>query len=378
MANRCKWGAFLWLMWFTSQPAFGSHYYVFVGSYNWDKTKNGIYVYELDTISGALMPKSVVGGVLNPSFISLSPNGEYLYACTETQTAGAGSVTAFSFDTASAQLSYINSQRSEGENPVYFAIISSGWWLLNANYTEASVSAYSLSANGSILPPTQVISFRDSSINRKRQDKAHIHAAVFSPNEDYIFFPDLGADKIRCYSFDGSTNHPLQPAYYPYTKTYPGSGPRHIVFHPNGRFCYCIEEMGGAIEAFSYFDGKLKSLQRIFYHKKGRHKQYSGADIHITPDGQMLIASNRAKVNALSLFAIDPKTGFLTAIGKVSTHGDHPRMFDISPDGKFVIVANQLSGNLVVFKRDKVHNTLEYTGVNIDIPGASCVQIRKY
>ena len=351
---------------------------MFVGSYNWDKSENGIYVYDLDTIYGSLTPKSVMSGVLNPSFISLSPNGEYLYACTESQTVGAGSVTAFSFDTASAQLSYINSQRSEGENPVYLSVDKTGKWLVNANYTEASVSAFPIAADGSILPLTQRISFRDSSINQKRQDRAHIHAVVFSPNDDYIFFPDLGADKIRCYAFDGSTTQPLKPAYYRYTKTYLGSGPRHMVFHPNGKFCYCIEEMGGAIEAFKYFDRTLDSLQRIFYHKKGRRKQYSGADIHITPDGKMLIASNRAKENALSLFSIDPKTGYLTLIGKVSTHGDHPRMFAISPDGKFVIVANLLSGNLVVFKRNLKDNTLEYTGVSIDIPGASCVQIRRY
>lgn len=351
-------------------------YYVFIGSYNWDKTKEGIYVYRLDTISGSLAKITSVSNILNPAFIALPPGGNHIYACTEAHTTGLGSVSSFLFDTEKATLTYTNSQPSGGENPVYLTVHKSGRWLINANYTEGSVSVYLISGNGSIQPASQVVAFTEGSINKERQDRAHIHAAVFSPGQEYLFLPDLGADKIRCYRFDSSVAKPLQPTDYPLTLTIPGSGPRHMVFHPNNLFCYCIEELSGTITAYRYANGKLDSTQRIATHEHRVKKHYNSADIHISPDGRFLYASNRSRENNIAIFSINMETGILTHVGYQSTLGDHPRNFVIDPSGKFLLVANQLSGDVVVFIRNTKTGKLLFTGNKVKVPGASCLQIR--
>ena len=350
--------------------------YLFIGSYNFSNDKEGIYVYRFDTATGALSKTYSTHDIANPSYLTLSPDGRYLYACTGSLTKNAGSVTGFKFDAEHGTLSFINKQASGGENPVYDAVDRSGKWLINANYTEASVCVHPLESNGGIAPASQLLQFSDSSINKDRQDRAHIHSDVFSPAGDFIFFPDLGADKIRSYSFDASKTKPLSE--YAITKAVPGSGPRHFTFHPNGRFAYCIEEMAGCVTGYSYNNGRLDSIQRIAAHSKRYKKNFNSADIHISPDGRFLYVSNRSKENNIAIFSIDQQAGLLKLVGYQSALGDHPRNFTIDPTGKFLILANQFSGNIVVFKRDPDTGLLINTGVEIDIPGASCLQMKTY
>ena len=352
--------------------------YLFIGSYNWDKAKSGLYVYRMDTATGGLQMVSKMNDVLNPAYLTLSADGSHLYACTEAQTPGAGSVAGYNFDEQHGTLSFINKQTSGGENPVYLTMHSSRRWLVNANYSSGSVAVYPVNADGSIAPAKQVVYSKDSSINTERQRSAHIHAAVFSPDQRYIFFPDLGADKIRCYAFDTSVNEPLQGVERPYTKTVAGSGPRHFVFHPNGMFCYCIEELCGNITAYKYADGVLDSIQRIAAHNGKVKRGFSSADIHISPDGLFLYASNRGKENNIAIYAIGQSDGTLKSLGYQSTLGDHPRNFVIDPSGKFLLVANQITGDVVVFKRNIKTGMLTKTGVKVKVPGASCLQIKNY
>ena len=212
--------------------------YVFIGSYNLDNTQEGIYVYRL-TPKGALKKVTSVK-VHNASYLNLSPDGKYLYACTDTKTPNAGSISSYEFNAQQRTLTFINSQRSGGENPVYLSVHKSGKWLVNANYTEGSASVYSLE-NGKISPFVQNFQYStEHSVDPKRQERSHVHSSVFSPKNDFVFMPDLGADKIRCYQFDSSQKQPLQAAQNPFTKTVEGSGPRHFTFHPNGKFAYCI------------------------------------------------------------------------------------------------------------------------------------------
>ena len=358
--------------------ATGQTCYLFVGSYNFNKKKEGVYVYRFDTLTGQLEKVFSTKGIANPSFITLSPDGKHLYACTESLTKNAGSVSAFSIDSSTGSLSFINSRPSGGENPVYLSVDKTNKWLVNANYTEGSVSVYPLSSDGSIDSATQVIPFEEGSINRVRQQSAHIHSAVFSPSQDYLFLPDLGADKIRCCSFDHLNQHPLSTTAHAFTKSVAGSGPRHFAFHPNGHFAYCIEEMGGAINAYAYKDGQLDSIQRIPAHLKEQNRDFSSADIHLSADGRFLYASNRAKENNLAIFSVDANSGLLTLVAYQSTLGDHPRNFTIDPTGKFLLVANQFSGNVVVFKRDISTGLLTDTGIQISLPNPSCLQFRNY
>ncbi len=351
--------------------------YAFFGSFNRDKNSEGIYVYELDTITGKLSKITTFKGILNPSFLTLSPDGKYVFATTESKTKNGGSVSSFEFNPQKRSLTFINKQKSGGENPVYLTVHKNGKWLVNGNYTEGSVSVYPISENGKIEPYIQNFHFSEGSINPDRQERSHIHSTVFSPDFDYIFLPDLGADKIRAYQFDSENNKPLQPAENPFVKTTPGSGPRHFTFHPNGKFAYCIEEMGGAVSVYSYENGNLSNLQRINTHSEKYKDNFESSDIHISPDGKFLYASNRGDENNIAIFSIQ-NDGTLKTIGYQSIKGKHPRVFGLDPNGKFLIATNAQSGTVVVFKRNSETGLLKKVGKKIKIKSVSCVQIRKY
>ena len=352
--------------------------YLFVGSYTDGRPGRGIYMYEFNTKSGALEKLCAVDNITNPSYITLSPSGQYLYACTDTRMPDSGSVTAFKINRKNGTLTFINRQESGGDNPVYLSVHKNGKWLINANYSGGSVSAFALNADGSIQPYAQTMSFAGKSIRADRQEKPHIHAAVFSPDGDYAFLPDLGSDKIWAFGFDPSKEKPLTLKEEDIVTTVPGSGPRHFTFHPNKHFAYCIEELSGMVSTYSYANGSLKSMQRIFANSYP-HDSCCSADIHISPDGRFLYTSNRGEgENTIAIFSIDQADGMLTLVGHQSTYGDHPRNFTIDPTGKFLLVANMGTGNIVVFKRNMKTGLLSRTKHEIKVPFPSCLQMRTY
>ena len=212
---------------------FSQNTYVFLGSYNRDKSAEAIQVYQLDTLNGKLTKFTSVNNVINPSYLTVSPNGKYVYACTDTKTPNAGSISSFEFNTENKSLTFLNSQQSGGENPVYVSVHKSGKWITNANYTEGSVSVFPILENGKIDSIAQNFQYMDGSTHKERQTRSHVHSAVFSPQYDYLFLPDLGADKIRCYAFDENQKKPLVETKNPFTKTDLEAGPRHFTFHPN-------------------------------------------------------------------------------------------------------------------------------------------------
>lgn len=352
--------------------------YLFVGSYTEGKPDTGIYVYTFNTKSGAFKQTGITDHIINPSYLALSPDGKYLYAGADTQLPDTGSVMSFRVDAKNGKLRFINRQPSEGDNPVYVAVHRNNRYLINANYTGGSVSAYRMNEDGSLHPALQVVPFEGSSIMRPRQEKAHIHAAVFSPQCDYVFLPDLGSDKIWVFRFDTTKAEPLIPVNAFDVNTVPGSGPRHFTFHPNGKYAYCIEELSGMVVTYAYNAGKLDSLQRILGYSKTQDS-YGGADIHLSPDGRFLYSSNRWEdENTIAIFAVDPQSGMLTLVGHQKTYGDHPRNFTIDPTGKYLLVANMLTNNIVVFKRKMKTGLLKKTKHEISVESPSCLKMRGY
>jgi 6-phosphogluconolactonase len=188
--------------------------------------------------------------------------------------------------------------------------------------------------------------------------------------------PDLGADKIRAYEFDATNEQPLQLTLPPFIQSIPGSGPRHFIFHPNEKFAYCIEELSGTISSYTYENGKLNTIQRIATHRKKYKQDFSSADIHISPDGKFLYASNRGNENNIAIFSIH-ENGTLKSVGYQTTFGKTPRNFSIDASGKFLIVANQSTGTVIVFKRNQKNGLLTKTGNEINIENPTCVKIKK-
>lgn len=363
------------LLW---QTTYSQSEYVFFGSYNWDKNTEGIYVYQLDSITGNLIKVTTYTGISNPSYLTIAPNGKYIYSCTESKTPNAGSVSSFAFEPEKKALTFLNKQDSGGENPVYVTVHKNGKWLVNGNYTEASFSVYPLLENGKIDSIVQNVSFKDgSNFNLKRQEKAHIHSAIFTPNYNYIVFPDLGADKIRVFPFDNSQSEPIQINQPSFINNEPGSGPRHFTFSPNGKFGYCIEEISGTVSVFSFTNNELINIQRIATHSKTLKDGFESSDIHISPDGRFLYASNRGKENNITIFSIT-EAGTLNLVGYQSTLGKHPRSFAISETGKFLIVTNVNSGNVIVFRRNLKTGLLKKVGKTLKIKNVSCVKTKWY
>ena len=352
--------------------------YLFAGTYTDGQPDKGIYIYRFNPRNGKLKLTGHGDGITNPSFLTLSPDGRFLYACTDTKMPKPGSVTAFSIDPAKGRITPTNKQSAGGENPVYVAADQTGRFVVEGNYTGGSASVFTVRDDGGLDPAEQFLQFTGSGVIADRQEKSHVHSTVFSPDNRYVFMPDLGADKIRVFRFDQDAALPLQPMEDLDITATPGAGPRHFTFHPNGRFAYCAEELSGTVCAYGYRDGKLDSLQRVFAYSK-KQDIYSSADIHVSPDGKFLYVSNRLdQENTIAVFSIDPASGKLSLAGHQSTLGDTPRNFTLDPTGRYLLVANQATNNIFVFKRDPATGLLTRTGKEVRVPAPSCLQMRTY
>lgn len=366
------------VLYVASVYANGNKTYLFVGSYTNNVPDTGIYVFEFNSSTGSLKRTHQINDVVNPSFLDIAPNGKKLYACTNTKLPQNGTISAYTFNSNNGTLSFFNKQSSGGINPIYISVDSTNKFVAFGNYGSGSVAISEVNVKGDLMPYTNIFQFIDSSINKQRQEKSHIHATVFSPDSKFLFVPDLGADKIRVFNFNPSPSaNILTPANNLLITTTPGSGPRHLIFHPNGKFAYCIEELSGTIATYLYEkDGHLIAQQRIPTCKEPK-EVYSSADIHISPDGKFLYASNRGE-NTIAIFSINNNNGELNLLGHQSTYGETPRNFTIDPTGKYLLVANQLSNNIVVFKINTTSGMLTKTDNELAVPNPSCLKMKMY
>lgn len=354
-----------------------SKMFLFVGSFTDGKAKEGIYVYEFNTDNGSMKEIEREAGLINPSFLAISANGKYLYACTDTRLQTDGSVSAFQIDPLTGKIAFLNKQTAGGRNPVHLTVDQDNQYVVNSSYTDAGLSLFKTAPDGRLSPYSNLIEFEEgSNAIPARQKESHVHSAHFSPDDNYLFAPDLGADKLRAFTID--EDNQLLAANQLDVNTAVGSGPRHFTFHPNERFAYSIEELSGNVVAYTYHEGQLKEIDHYFSYSK-EQESYAGADIHISPDGKFLYASNRISTeNTLSIFRINTKNGNLELVGHQSTHGDHPRNFVIDPTGAFLLVANMNSGNIVVFKRDQKSGLLTKLDAEIQVENPSSLQMRQY
>ncbi len=350
--------------------------FLFVGSYTQGKASEGIYIYRFDDVTGELTETYREDNIINPSYLSLSHNGQYLYSCTETQLPTHGSVSSFRVDSLAGKLSFINKQSAGGRNPIHVTVDSQDKYLINSNYTDPGISFFKIEENGGLAPYSELLEFEGSGPNTARQQSAHIHSSWLSPDNRFLYAPDLGADRIRVMTF--TSDQLLSKADHLDVSTRPGSGPRHFTFHPNGDFAYCIKELSGTISAYNYRDGKLDWFASYFTYQNRHDTTYRSADVHITPNGKFLYASNRgAPENSLAIFKINQR-GELNLVGHQPTLGQHPRNFAISPSGRFLLVANQFSNSVVVFAIDQKTGLLTETDQTLSIRAPSCLKMRTY
>jgi 6-phosphogluconolactonase len=362
-----------------SLAALSQEHYLFIGTYT-GKGSKGIYVYKFNATTGEAKWVSNTDSATtqNPAFLTIAPNGKFLYAVYEEGGQKNGQVNAYAFDRKKGNLSLINQQSSGGDHPCHVNISKDGKWVTAANYTGGSLAILPVNADGSLQPAAQVIQHSGSSTNKSRQEKPHVHQTVFTPQNDYLFSPDLGIDKVIIYKLNLASKKPIQSfSDAKFAASEPGSGPRHITFHPNNKYVYLVEELSGTVCAFHYEKGKLKLQQRIITHPKEFKGTIGSADIHVSPDGKFLYASNRGTENTITIFSIAPATGKLSLVGYEATKGDAPRNFMIDPTGNYLLVANQNTNNIVIFKRNITTGKLTDTGKQIQVPNPVCLQLLK-
>jgi 6-phosphogluconolactonase len=346
--------------------------YLLIGTYTNGKSE-GIYVYTFNSSNGSFEYKSKIKSP-NPSFLAIAPNQQYVYAVYEEgKDKGGGSVAAYGFDKKTGELHFINQQLSGGDHPCYVAADKTGKWVTAANYTGGSLSVLPVRADGGLDPASQTIQHTGSSIVKERQEKAHVHSTFFSKDNRFVFAPDLGMDKLMIYSFNDSSGR-LAEAPQPFAASAAGSGPRHITFSPNNRYAYLMQELNGTVTAFRYNNGHLAAIQTISAAKPGFKGFMGSADIHGSADGRFLYCSNRGDANTITIFKINPANGKLTAVGYQSTLGVAPRNFSLDPSDNFLLVANQNSDNIIIFKRNKTTGLLTDTGKKIEVGNPVCLK----
>src|SRR6478672_1242022 len=317
-----------------SLSGFAQDYSLLIGTYTGSGSK-GIYVYRFNATTGTAMWVSNTDTADNPSYLAIAPNGKFVYAVNETVAPNPGHVSAYAFDKKTGTLTFLNTQPTGGDAPCYIAVDKSNHWAVVANYVGGNRAALPIAADGKLEPYAQLIQDSGSGGDKERQEAAHVHCTVFSPDQHFVFSPDLGTDKVMIYKFDKAAEKPLQPAQPAFAQSQPGSGPRHFTFSPNQKFAYLVEELSGTVEAYKYSNGKLTFLQRISTHPKDYSGSKGSADIHLSPDGKFLYASNRGDANSIAVFAVAPN-GKLQLKGIQSTMGVHPRNFTIDPSGQYL------------------------------------------
>nr|WP_321841057.1 lactonase family protein [Paraburkholderia bannensis] len=351
-------------------------YDLIVGTYTGGKSE-GLYVYRFDSKTGDAQQVSVAKTV-NPSYLVVSRDKRFVYAVNELPgdngpATTRGDVSAFGFDAASGQLTFLDKVSAQGNDPCYLSLSPDGKYLLVANYSVAadpggSFAVLPIEQDGKLGQSVLTVHHEGGGPVKGRQDNAHVHSTVFSPDGRYLFTQDLGTDKLWTYRYtpDG-TRGLVSPAEWRYTDVKAGTGPRHLVFGNDGRHAYLTSELAGTVSVFNYEDGHLK-LEQV---EKLAEPDFKGAvgaaALHLSPDGKFLYVSNRGDANDISIFAVDPTSGKLKRVGRQASLGKSPREFAIDPSGQWLIVGNQNSDTVYVFRRDQETGLLEANPKKIDI-----------
>lgn len=357
-------------------------YTLYIGTYTLrmsfvDGKGEGIYIYQMNSTTGKLDYVATVKDVINPSYLTLHPAGKYIYAVNEIsgEYANSGSISSFAINPITKELKFLNRQPTHGLAPCFVSLDASNQYALVANYDSGSLCVLPIQPDGSLGNATQVIQLEGSGPNLDRQAGPHAHMIQPGPEGKWIFAVDLGSDKIKLYALDTAQGklYPTDPAWI---SLRPGSGPRHLAFHPNGKYIYLINELASTITVFHYAatQGFLVEQQIVSTLPDHYSGQNLGAEIQVHPNGRFVYVSNRGD-DTLVVFGVEPETGKLTFVNRVSSRGKSPRFFAIDPTGNFLLCANQDSDTIVSFKINQETGELDAQDEVTQVPTPVCLQI---
>lgn len=341
---------------------------LWVGTYT-DSTESSLHQFVFNPTKGISTKKSESSAISNTSFFVVSQDGQSLWAVSENDTPQ-DAVYHLTLDTTSNRLKVLNSQLTFGNAPCHVAMASDETFLVTANYGDGSLTLFHLDKNKKILPTDEKYTFFDKEVIP--QQKSHLHCVVFTPDNKFVLATDLGQSKIYCFAIRKHKTFGDSLLRLQNTITLPpSSGPRHLTFHPNGKYIYLISEFSGTITGLTYEQGNCEIIETILAdssYAKG------SADIHVSPDGKFLYASHRLKNDGISIFKIDSRNGKLSYIDYQPT-GRHPRNFIITPDGKYLFVACRDDNKIQIFERNVEYGVLEECANPIQIKQPVCIKL---
>jgi 6-phosphogluconolactonase len=353
-------------------PVFAAEPVVFVSAFV-SGEKAGIHAFGFDTEKGTLKPLKRARGMQSPFFIAISPDKRFLYSIDEF--GGKDNyVAAFAIEGRGGDLRPLNRQNTRGTASCFVEVDPTGKTLLVANYSSGNVSSFPVKSDGSLGEAASFFQHSGSSADPERQKGPNAHCFVVSPDGKHALACDLGIDKVMIYTLAAATAKLAPNNAQPFAKLTPGSGPRHLTFHPNGKLVYVINELANTITVFDWntADGTLKEKQTIATLPKDFTGKSYTADLKITPDGKHLYGTNRGH-DSLASYRI-AADGTLTLLTIQSSGGKGPQNLLITPDGRWLLCANMPGNNVVVFQIDAASGAITTKGEPVEVPMASCIR----
>ena len=356
--------------------------FVYVGTYTGPKSK-GIYLFRLQTENLEvsqnilLVPLGLAAESPSPSFLELDAKRQRLFAVNELsefEGKPGGAISAFSIDPKTGALKLLNQRASMGAGPCHIVSDKEGRNVLVANYGSGSVAVLPVRADGTPGAASDVVQHAGKSVHPERQKGPHAHCVTLDPANRFAFVCDLGLDKILVYRFDAAQGK-LTPHAPPFVSVKPGAGPRHMVFRPDGRFAYVVNELNSTINVYAYDAnaGALSVVQTVSTLPEYFDGANTTAEIDVHPSGKWVYASNRGH-NSVVLFAVDFEKGTLTYVEEQGTGGKTPRHFGIEPSAKHLAIGNQESDTVLVCRIDAGNGRLKPSGVFASVPTPVCVK----
>jgi 6-phosphogluconolactonase len=349
-------------------------YFVYVGTYT-GPTSKGIYGFRFDSKTGQFTSTGLAAELPNPAWLVTDPQHRFLYAATEMgHEPGAddykknGFISSYSINPKTGALTFLNRVDAGGGGTCHLVVDKNSKTIFVANYGSGSVASFAINADGSIGKRTGFNQHSGKGVNPDRQEGPHAHAVVLSPDERFLFVPDLGTDQVMIYRVDAA-KQTFVPNDPPFATVKPGLGPRHFTFGKGAKFAYTLCEMGSSVAVFAYdpVKGSLTPVQTISTLPSDFKGEDNSAEIEVDRSGRFLYASNRGN-DSITVFAIDPVKGTLTKVQVEPTQGKIPRTFALDPTGKYLIAANQKSHQMVVFAVDQKDGQLKPTGQVVQVP----------
>lgn len=360
----------------TATVAYAEHPLVFISAFA-SGDRAGIHAFEFDTMTGALKPLHQTTDLQNPFFLAISPDSRFLYAIDAERFGDKVDdfVAAYAIEGRTGELKRLNQQSSHGTSSCYLDVDATGKTVTVANYSSGSVASLPVNADGSLREATSFMQHSGSSVDPARQKGPNAHSIVISPDNRFALAADLGIDKIMIYHLNAATGKLTPNEAQLFEKLPPGSGPRHMTFHPNGKRLYVINEMKNTIVFFDYTadTGALTQRQIISTLPTDFTGKSYTADLKITPDGKFLYGTNRGHDSIAAYRIADD--GMLSLISIEPSLGKGPQNLLITPDGKWLLCANMPGNNVVVFQIDTQTGSIKTTGEPTMMPMPSCIRL---